>query len=90
MQTSPPGYVIYMAKPLEYIYSLYKSDSYRYTTAGTFSAPYHYIDALDSPPTSCSVDYARDCGVGGCVVSAISNYVNRSDSCIYLALTKAF
>ncbi|ESZ99132.1 hypothetical protein SBOR_0542 [Sclerotinia borealis F-4128] len=50
------------------------SDSYRYTTAGAFSAPFHYIDAEDSPPTSCGVDYDRDCGARGCVVSAINNY----------------
>ncbi|KAI0447573.1 nuclease S1 precursor [Xylaria telfairii] len=50
------------------------ADSYRYTTAGSFSAPFHYIDANDSPPSSCGVDYSRDCGAAGCVVSAIQNY----------------
>ncbi|KAI8629569.1 nuclease S1 precursor [Xylariaceae sp. FL1651] len=50
------------------------ADSYRYTTAGKFSAPFHFIDANDSPPSSCSVDYSRDCGAEGCVVSAIQNY----------------
>ncbi|GAW10688.1 hypothetical protein ANO14919_000230 [Xylariales sp. No.14919] len=50
------------------------ADSYRYTTAGSFSAPFHYIDANDSPPSACGVDFARDCGTGGCVVSAIQNY----------------
>ncbi|KAF5874097.1 putative nuclease s1 protein [Botrytis fragariae] len=49
-------------------------DSYRYTTAGAFSAPFHYIDAQDSPPTSCGVSYSRDCGTTGCIVSAIQNY----------------
>ena len=53
------------------------ADDYRYTTAGKFSAPFHYIDALDSPPSSCGVSYDRDCGSGGCVVSAITNYTNR-------------
>ncbi|KAF7863194.1 hypothetical protein EAF04_007277 [Stromatinia cepivora] len=52
------------------------SDSYRYTAAGKFSAPFHFIDAEDNPPTSCGVDYARDCGSGGCVVSAIKNYTS--------------
>lgn len=56
--------------------TLSQADTYRSTKAGTFSAPFHYIDALDNPPHSCGVDYARDCGVGGCVVSAISNYVS--------------
>lgn len=53
------------------------ADTYRYTSAGKFSEPYHFIDALDDPPTSCNVDYARDCGTGGCVVRAINNYVSR-------------
>ncbi|KKY30129.1 putative nuclease s1 [Diaporthe ampelina] len=52
------------------------ADSYRSTTAGKFSAPFHYIDAQDNPPSSCGVDYDRDCGSGGCVVSAISNYTS--------------
>ena len=54
------------------------ADSYRSTTAGKFSAPFHFIDANDSPPSSCSVDYDRDCGSGGCVVSAIANYTQRA------------
>lgn len=52
------------------------ADSYRYTTAGKFSAPFHYIDALDNPPSSCGVDLARDCGPKGCIVSAMANYVS--------------
>lgn len=56
------------------------ADSYRYTTAGKFSAPYHYIDAEDNPPSSCSVDYDRDCGTAGCSVSAIANYTTRVQS----------
>lgn len=51
------------------------ADSYRYTSAGSFSAPFHYIDANDDPPSSCDVDYERDCPDEGCVVSAIANYV---------------
>lgn len=57
----------------------------RSTTAGTFSAPFHYIDALDNPPHTCGVDYARDCGPAGCVVSAISNYVRISDCALRLS-----
>lgn len=52
------------------------ADSYRYTSAGAWSAPLHYIDATDNPPTSCSVDYDRDCGPAGCSVSAIVNYTS--------------
>ncbi|KAI2625158.1 nuclease S1 precursor [Xylaria nigripes] len=50
------------------------ADSYRYTSAGKFSEPFHYIDANDSPPTSCGVDFDRDCGDEGCIVSALQNY----------------
>jgi len=52
------------------------ADSFRYTAAGKFSAPFHFIDAEDSPPDSCGVKYARDCGKSGCVVGAILNYVS--------------
>ncbi|CAL8577610.1 hypothetical protein XPA_003434 [Xanthoria parietina] len=54
------------------------ADDYRYTTPGKFSAPFHYIDAEDSPPSTCSVDLNRDCGgTSGCIVSAIANYTQR-------------
>ena len=56
------------------------ADSYRYTSAGAFSAPYHYIDAEDNPPSLCNVDYNRDCGSAGCSVSAIANYTTRVQS----------
>ncbi|KAN0096595.1 S1/P1 nuclease [Hyaloscypha variabilis] len=56
------------------------ADTYRYTSAGLYSKPYHFIDANDNPPTSCGVDYSRDCGTGGCVVSAIKNYTARVQS----------
>lgn len=52
------------------------ADSFRYTAAGQFSAPFHFIDAEDNPPDSCGVKYARDCGAAGCIVGAISNYVS--------------
>jgi hypothetical protein len=52
------------------------ADSYRYTDGGGWSAPLHYIDANDSPPESCSVDFNRDCGEAGCSVSAIVNYTS--------------
>ncbi|KAK4501042.1 hypothetical protein PRZ48_006848 [Zasmidium cellare] len=56
------------------------ADSYRYTSAGKFSAPYHFIDAQDDPPNSCNVDYDRDCTGGKCVVAAIANYTTRVQS----------
>ncbi|OGM48273.1 nuclease S1 [Aspergillus bombycis] len=52
------------------------ADSYKYTDAGEFSKPYHFIDAQDNPPQSCGVDYDRDCGSAGCSISAIQNYTN--------------
>lgn len=58
------------------------ADLFRYTSAGRFSAPFHFIDANDSPPGSCSVDYSRDCGSKGCSVSAVNNYV--SSCCVSL------
>jgi hypothetical protein len=54
------------------------ADSYRYEAGGEFSSVYHYIDALDNPPESCNVDYARDCPEEGCIVSAIANYSSRA------------
>ncbi|KAI5365404.1 putative S1/P1 nuclease, phospholipase C/P1 nuclease domain superfamily [Septoria linicola] len=56
------------------------ADSYRHTAEGEFSAAFHYIDALDTPPASCNVDYERDCGSAGCIVSAIANYTQRVQS----------
>lgn len=53
------------------------ADSYRYTDEGAFSSPLHYIDALDTPPESCNVDFERDCPEEGCIVSAIANYTER-------------
>jgi hypothetical protein len=52
------------------------ADSFRYTAAGRFTAPFHFIDAEDSPPESCGVVFKRDCGSRGCVVEAIGNYVS--------------
>jgi hypothetical protein len=52
------------------------ADTYRYQEGGGFSIPFHWIDAQDDPPTSCDVDYDRDCTAEGCIVSAIMNYVS--------------
>ncbi|QRV81262.1 S1/P1 nuclease [Ceratobasidium sp. AG-Ba] len=52
------------------------ADDYRSTTDGKFSSGFHYIDAEDSPPSSCSVSYSRDCA-GGCIVSAMSLQTSR-------------
>ncbi|KAJ5677421.1 uncharacterized protein N7477_003054 [Penicillium maclennaniae] len=54
------------------------ADTYRTTTAGKWSAPLHFIDAEDDPPTTCNVNYERDCGSTGCSISAIANYTQRA------------
>jgi hypothetical protein len=54
------------------------ADSYRSEPEGKFSSVLHYIDALDNPPKSCNIDYARDCPEEGCIVSAIANYSSRA------------
>ena len=52
------------------------ADSVRRQKGFTQTAPWHYIDAEDSPPQSCGVKYSRDCSPKeGCVVSAIVNQV---------------
>ncbi|KAI6777838.1 Nuclease S1 [Emericellopsis cladophorae] len=53
------------------------ADDWKRTDEGAFSYTYHFIDALDEPPTSCNVDIERDCGETGCVVSARANYTTR-------------
>lgn len=53
------------------------ADDYRETSAGSWSAPFHFIDAQDNPPSSCNVDYSRDCGSTGCSISALANYTQR-------------
>ena len=58
------------------------ADSFRYTAAGRFSAPFHFIDAEDSPPSTCGVTFSRDCPEEGCVISAIQNYVNCPSICV--------
>lgn len=50
------------------------ADSIRYTKWGHYTGVYHFIDAKDAPPASCTVDLARDCKADGCVVTAIQNY----------------
>jgi hypothetical protein len=50
------------------------ADTIRYTKWGRFSKNFHFIDAKDTPPTYCGVDFERDCKEEGCVVSSIQNY----------------
>lgn len=54
------------------------ADSIRYTRWGRFTSTFHFIDAHDDPPTSCNVDFERDCKETGCVISALANYTDQS------------
>jgi len=54
------------------------ADYYSHTAEGRFSAPWHWIDAKDTPPRACGINFARDCaGTQGCIVSAIANHTLR-------------
>ncbi|KAF2435581.1 phospholipase C/P1 nuclease [Tothia fuscella] len=58
------------------------ADRYAHTAEGRFSYQWHWIDSEDTPPTSCNVEYKRDCSKGGCVVSAIANQTSILHECI--------
>jgi hypothetical protein len=53
------------------------ADSVRDEAAYSWSASFHFVDALDSPPNSCSVSESRDCAEGNCILTAIANYTTR-------------
>jgi hypothetical protein len=50
------------------------ADWYKNTPEGKDTGSWHFINAHDSPPKSCDLDFARDCG-DGCIVTAILNTV---------------
>ncbi|KAI0086448.1 nuclease Le1 [Irpex rosettiformis] len=52
------------------------ADEVRSETAYKWSAPLHFVDANDDPPSSCSVQETRDCS-SGCILTAIANYTTR-------------
>ncbi|KAG6814433.1 hypothetical protein H0H92_007436 [Tricholoma furcatifolium] len=43
------------------------ADDVKYESGYTWSQPLHFVDAEDSPPTSCSVSESRDCSDGQCI-----------------------
>lgn len=53
------------------------ADDVRSEKAFAWSAPLHFVDAEDNPPTSCSVSQTRDCGSNDCILAAIANYTTR-------------
>lgn len=53
-------------------------DRIRYIPSFAYTAPWHYIDALDNPPYQCGINMTRDCLPDeGCVVTAIANHTER-------------
>jgi hypothetical protein len=58
------------------------ADGYAHTSEGHFSYQWHWIDAHDSPPHHCDLDYTRDCAEGGCVVSALANQTGILRECV--------
>src|SRR4051812_47461011 len=36
-------------------------DKIRYIPSFAYTAPWHYIDALDNPPYQCGINFTRDC-----------------------------
>ncbi|KAL2258313.1 hypothetical protein VTK26DRAFT_8409 [Humicola hyalothermophila] len=54
------------------------ADSIRSSDLWSFTSDFHFIDAKDSPPSYCGIDYERDCQEDvGCVISALANYTTR-------------
>ncbi|KAL1747286.1 S1/P1 nuclease [Schizophyllum fasciatum] len=53
------------------------ADEIKSNSAYGWSSQLHYVDAEDSPPSSCSVDMDRDCSNGQCILTAIANYTAR-------------
>jgi len=53
------------------------ADSIKYTKGYRWSAILHFVDSKDSPPSSCGVDYSRDCRGNQCVIGAIANYTTQ-------------
>ncbi|KAJ3887417.1 nuclease Le3 [Lentinula edodes] len=53
------------------------ADEVRRQKGYAWSAPLHFVDAEDQPPTECSVNQKRDCAGNGCILTAIANYTSR-------------
>ncbi|KAI8913544.1 S1/P1 nuclease-domain-containing protein [Gorgonomyces haynaldii] len=53
------------------------ADSYKSTSAGSWSKAEHYIDIQDAPPSSCSLVESRDCPNQDCINYAIANHTSQ-------------
>lgn len=51
------------------------ADWYKTTPEGRETGSWHFVNAHDSPPKSCDLDFERDCG-DRCLVTAILNVVS--------------
>jgi len=60
------------------------ADQYRTEPDGTWSAGLHFVDPLDGPPPESCVIHEMDCPEGGCVMSALANYVSILVYCLIL------
>ncbi|ROT43185.1 nuclease P1 [Sodiomyces alkalinus F11] len=58
------------------------ADAHRGTPEGSHTAPWHFINPGDQPPSFCNVYFHRDCTSDGCIVSAIGNETQILKSCI--------
>jgi len=53
------------------------ADDVRYTQQYAWSAPLHFMNTNDNPPTTCFVDYTAACPNNFCVVGAITNFTQN-------------
>ncbi|KAF8654800.1 hypothetical protein AX16_003369 [Volvariella volvacea WC 439] len=53
------------------------ADEIKSNSAYSWASVLHYVDAEDSPPSTCNVDQSRDCADGKCILTAIANYTAR-------------
>jgi hypothetical protein len=51
-------------------------DSFKTTPEGSYTGTWHFVDATDDPPTTCNVDFHRDCHPERvCIIAAFQNMV---------------
>jgi hypothetical protein len=60
------------------------ADQFRGGAGNGWSAQLHYVDPLDGPPPESCVIHEMDCPSGGCVMSALANYVSMQIYCLTL------
>ncbi|OCK95057.1 phospholipase C/P1 nuclease [Cenococcum geophilum 1.58] len=54
------------------------ADTYKFLPQGRYTSSWHFVDARDEPPHSCSVSYGRDCQPNRtCIIAAIANMTGR-------------